>query len=491
MKDKLNHHISIMGDSHFWWRIMPFIGTLIWAGLCISNNLWYDEAYSAALITHSFQEVVEITAADAHSPFYYVPLKIVYHLFGGGVDFWPLKMFSLLFMCGYLFLGKYYVKKLFDEKISLYFMFFSITMPIMSVQAGNVRMYAMSLFFMTLMGLSAYDIYKSDLNGQKKPRLKWLIFSISSIATVYCHTFSMIQAFFIYVIFLLLLLCQKNYNKLKGVLISGVVVAVIYFPWLLVTYTQITDRAAGNNTAQVPTIYSFMDYCMEWFSALESPIGIVVFVGMGIAAILLYSGIRWMRCNKNYVAGIGMTVMALTTITGVIVSLYITPCFLGRYIFSGFGALALLYAIGMCRIPYGKLKVVIALAALFCFVIQYRSEWKLEYHKGLEEYHEFYAAQVNENDCFMGPSEHTLMLSVYYPEHHYFLYGHLPERSPFQNTEAFTRWEQLEEETGTIWYICFAQDSPYLLGEYYDYEEAFSFSYMYYDFIIYRLLPKS
>lgn len=49
-------------------------------------------------------------------------------------------------MTGYMLLGKYYVAKLFDRKISVYFMTFSLLMPIFSVQAGNVRMYAMALF---------------------------------------------------------------------------------------------------------------------------------------------------------------------------------------------------------------------------------------------------------------------------------------------------------------------------------------------------------
>ena len=63
-------------------------------------------------------------------------------------------------MLGYMLLGKYYVEKLFDRKISVYFMLFSLLMPIFSVQAGNVRMYAVALFFLTLTGLSAYDIFR-------------------------------------------------------------------------------------------------------------------------------------------------------------------------------------------------------------------------------------------------------------------------------------------------------------------------------------------
>lgn len=68
-------------------------------------------------------------------------------------------------MLGYMLLGKYYVEKLFDRKISVYFMLFSLLMPIFSVQAGNVRMYAVALFFLTLTGLSAYDILERRRTG--------------------------------------------------------------------------------------------------------------------------------------------------------------------------------------------------------------------------------------------------------------------------------------------------------------------------------------
>jgi len=116
---------------HILWKIFPFIGTAIWGVFCITDNLGYDEAYTAALISHPVGELVEITAQDVHAPFYYILLKAfcslcrpITFLAGDGYHFWPMKLFSLLFMSAYLFLGKYLVKKLFDEQTSVYFMFF-------------------------------------------------------------------------------------------------------------------------------------------------------------------------------------------------------------------------------------------------------------------------------------------------------------------------------------------------------------------------------
>lgn len=192
----------------FWtvlWHGLPVVALFIWGAFCITNNLWYDEAYSASMVSLSWKRLIYITATDDHSPFYYVLLKLFYHLCGGGTHFWALKLMSVLFMLGYMLLGKYYVEKLFDRKISVYFMLFSLLMPIFSVQAGNVRMYAVALFFLTLTGLSAYDIFREATHR------KWIVFCIASICTVYCHTFALIQTFLFYMLFLAaILICRKK-----------------------------------------------------------------------------------------------------------------------------------------------------------------------------------------------------------------------------------------------------------------------------------------
>lgn len=477
-------------SCHFWWNALPFIGALVWGAFCISNNLWYDEAYSASMVSRSWYDLIYITAVDDHSPFYYVLLKIFYHLGGGGTHFQALKLMSVLFMIGYLLLGKFYVKKLFDEKISVYFMFFSITMPIMAVQAGNVRMYAAALFFMTLAGLTAYDLYLGA-DGVRNKR-KWFVFFFASACTVYCHTFAMIQMVWIYLLFLGAILIKKKYRLVKPYFISGISVAVVFSPWLLVTLHQMQLRMANDpgSAESRPTIYTFIDYCKEWFSALETPIPLVMFCGMGITICLGYYAVDWMRRKKCYAPGVGVAAIGLTALTGALVSYYINPCFLGRYAFPGFGSLALLYAVGMSNIDSKKIRTAVFVVVISSFSLQYKSELELEFDPGLEIYEEFIEENVGAKDCIIGPYGHTIFLNVYHPELKYFLYGYKLYSLPFVNTDAFTQWPQLETRSGNIWYICFEGDTPAQMESRYDYEEALSFHYMYYDFVIYKLTHK-
>ncbi len=475
-------------DYRFWWRVLPFIGVLVWGALCITNNLWYDEAYSASMVSRSWWDLIYITAVDDHSPFYYVLLKLFYHLCGGGTHFWSLKLFSLLFMTGYLLLGKYYVRKLFGEKVSVWFLFFSITMPIMAVQAGNVRMYAAALFFMTLAGLTACDLYREPT------RKKWWILCGASICTVYCHTFAMIQMVWIWLLFLGAILVGKKRKLIKSYFITGVTVALVFSPWLVVTFMQMRLRirydSGGRSAEALPGIYTLIDYCKEWFSALETPIAPVMLCGMGIVIFLGYYAVDSMRRSKEFAAGLGVAAIGLTALTGVLVSYYVNPCFLGRYAFPGFGSLALLCGVGMANIDSRKIKTGVMVLGISSFLWQYSSELSLEYDPGLQVYDEFYEENIKEGDCIVGPVEHTIFLNVYHPDTQYYLNGYKRYSLPFVNTDAFTDWEQLESREGNVWYLCFEGSEPTPLAERYEYEEALRFHFMYYDFVMYRMTHK-
>ena len=495
----MTNHIMInhMRIQRLLWRFLPAAALLIWGALCITNNLWYDEAYSASMVSLSWPRLIYITAADDHSPFYYVLLKLFYHLFGGGTNFFGLKLMSLLFMMGYIFLGKYYVKKLFSEEISVWFMLFSLLMPIMSVQAGNVRMYAVALFFLTLTGLTAYDLFLAQA-GDKSCRKKWMLFCAASICTVYCHTFALIQTFLFYLLFLGGLLVSRQKEKIKSFFLCGIVVSVVFSPWLLVTLRQMILRMRYDTGSMTDrrTIYTFMDYCKEWFSAQETPIGPVVFLGMALALVLGYYAVDWMRSRHNYAPAVGMLALGLTVLCGALISVFINNCFMGRYAFPGFGFLMLFYAVGMSRAcsqdGRSPVRAVCILAsACLCFGLQYRSELSLEYDKGLGIYEDFVAEKVTDQDAFIGPYTHTIFLNVYHPELQYYLYGYKLYSLPFVNTEALTDFSQLDSVRGNLWYICFQGEKPENMAGMYDYEEALSFHYMYYDFVIYRLIPKA
>lgn len=479
-------------ENNMWallWHGLPVAALLLWGAFCITNSLWYDEAYSASMVSLPWKRLIYITATDDHSPFYYVLLKSFYHLCGGGTHFWALKLMSVLFMLGYMLLGKYYVAKLFDRKISVYFMLFSLLMPIFSVQAGNVRMYAVALFFLTLTGLSAYDIFREPA------RKKWIVFCIASIGTVYCHTFALIQTFLFYLLFFaVILICHKK-ELIKRYFISGFTVALVFSPWLAVTIRQFVLRMRydDGSTAELATLYSVMDYCKEWFSAVETPIGIVVLLGMALCLVLSYGAVDWVRQNHNIAPAIAFGTFALTGIVGGVISATVNNCFMGRYAFPGMGFVMLWYAVGFAQITEntkGKSRKIWAAGLLgtagICFLLQYTSEIRLEYDDGLETYENFVEEYMTENDAIIGPYTHTIFLNVYHPELHYYTIAYKLYSLPFVNTEALSSYSQLDTYDN-LWYICFQGGYPNEMEDEYSYEQVLEFHYMYYDFAIFRL----
>jgi hypothetical protein len=474
----------------------------VWGAFCITDNLWYDEAYSASMVSQSWSRLLYITATDDHSPFYYILLKAFYSVFkimGNGYNFFSLKLLSVVFMSGYLFLGKYYVGRLFDKEISVYFMLFSILMPIMSVQAGNVRMYAAALFFLTLTGLSAYDLYISDTEADADKtattllRKKWFIFGIASICTVYCHTFAMIQTFIFYVVFGIVLLISKRVRMLKKLFKCGIIVAVTFSPWLAVTCRQMILRMRydSGSTDEMAGLSSLWDYCKEWFSAVETPIEGVAAAGLIMCIILCIMGVLYVVKEKSYAPLAGMCTLTVTVIAGWLISVFINNCFMGRYAFPGFGFLMLFYACGMKELRNYAARGMILLVAFLCFIAQYTSEIRLEYDRGLDIYQQFWSDEVTENDAFIGPYTHTIFLNVYHPEVRYFIMGYKLYSLPFSNTDALMDYSQLDDVTGNVWYVTFDGDTPENLSDYFDYEEELSFHYMYYDFVIFRLEKRS
>lgn len=76
---------------------------LLSAGLLFSNNIWFDESYTCALIEHSYSDMISILKDDMHPPLYFVSLKFFTGCFGN--SFVATKIFSLLGLFSALLLG--------------------------------------------------------------------------------------------------------------------------------------------------------------------------------------------------------------------------------------------------------------------------------------------------------------------------------------------------------------------------------------------------
>ena len=64
------NHIS----TAYW--LLCAVAAVLFGVLSLRTNIWADEAYTFAMVRHSFADIWRITAADVHPPLYYFLVKI-------------------------------------------------------------------------------------------------------------------------------------------------------------------------------------------------------------------------------------------------------------------------------------------------------------------------------------------------------------------------------------------------------------------------------
>ena len=487
-KMKIN---SIVENDKFWkcaCLACFIIVNVMYLYLAIQKTYHYDEAYSVGMIRNSFGEIIEITSQDVHSPFYYFALKLFCMIPGLSV-LTGAKLFSWMFMLLYMIAGGIIVRRNYDWKICFYWLLLSGLIPSMMIQATTVRMYTMSLFFVTVASYLAYSLYK------KESLKKWILFTILSVAAVYSHTFSMLEMVVVYILFIIATLCKKNFKSVAKIILSGVVVSVAYLPWLFSLWKQFARLAGLESGWQVHfeqvTLHSAITYLSEWFSSMENPDPKAVIFGTALLIYASYHARKYMEEAKDKLPGLGMWVAGIILTVGILVSLYVSPCFLGRYLFPLFGGVWLFVAVGIARNGSLWKQAVIVILVAFMGLSAFREEVRLENPDGLETYQAYVETEMmQEEPVIMADRYFTLMLSIFYPEIDYMVYGYAPECLPFGDVEVFRDWSQLEG-IDTVWFISFTDSSSGNISEQYEAVETFTFPYSYYTIKVEKMVRKT
>lgn len=456
--------------------------------LAVQKTFHYDEAYSVGMINNSFREIIEITAQDVHSPFYYFMLKLFCMIPGlstltGG------KLFSWMFMMLYMIAGGMIIRKKYGWNICFYWLLLSGFVPSMMIQATTVRMYTMSLFFVTFASYLAYSLY------HKESLKKWILFTILSVAAVYSHTFSMLEMVAVYGIFLVVALCKKKFKMSGKVLLSGAVVSVCFLPWLFSLWTQFKRLAGVESGWQVNfgevTLNSAITYLSEWFSSMENPEPKAVIFGTALLLYASYHARKYIEEKRDYLPALGLIVAGIILTAGILVSIYVNPCFMGRYLFPLFGGIWLFVAIGIAKCGSYWKQLIIVIFVLFFGVAAFKEEVRLENPEGLETYRNYVEQEMmqEEKPVIMADRYFSLLFSIFYPDFDYMVYGYAPECLPFDNVEVFQDWSQLED-VDTIWFISFAGSNGGGINEQYDVVESFTFEYSYYTIQVDKMVKK-
>lgn len=315
--------MKIVKDNLWFILIIIFASVLYLLNINFSD-IWIDEAFSKALVRHSFVDVAGLIKNDFHPPLYFFGLKIFVTIFG--LTNFTIRLFSVLGMLATIVLGYVVGQRVFAKSGALYLSLLIISLPMFAEYSHEARMYTWSVF--SVLGAFLYAV----LFLKTKTRSDLLFLMIFSLMAAYTHYYALLAAFWANVFVLISLLINKNKN-LKVYSIYSLVTALLYLPWLLVMLNQ---------TKKV--LQSFWVPAIDWQviqSCFLSPFAPKIYLPPFLPlAIVFYTIVLWViyrtfkarKENQRTILGLALTMFGGTILLVIIISLLIQPILFMRYL---------------------------------------------------------------------------------------------------------------------------------------------------------------
>ena len=358
MNIKQNTWIS---QSLIWWIIIIGIACLVYVTGIAHESIWFDEAYSYIMASHSPGALLGLMTADNHPPLYYLLLNVVMSIFGNSV--WALRLLSVLGAIGLVGLGAGPVRRIFGNRTAFIYAGVVLFTPVVLIYAHEARMYSLATFCVTASALYGYLAVKDNR------RTDWFAFGLASLAAAYLHYYGLMAAFFMHLLIFLWLLFKKR-EALKSYLVTGAAVTVGYLPWLVFFYRQVTMVNKGFWIPAV-TWQGILNGLIQPFAYKDSsaPPVLAMTSVLVFSAILILVGlmIAKRKTGDEWTLGaFALVVLLCSFISPILISLVSSPIFYARYIVVLDGLFLLLLSLGISLLPGKWLLQVVALG-LFAF----------------------------------------------------------------------------------------------------------------------------
>lgn len=319
-----------------------------------SDSLWLDEAFSVVISQgDNLQHIIELTNNDIHPPLYYLILHFFLKL-QGPIEV-TARLISVIF--GVLLVpAVYYVgMRLFDKRTALVASFLCAISIAGITYSQEARMYAMVAFIAVI---EIYAFYRAITENR---RIYWAIFSLSAILIIYTHYYGLILTMSLVAYGLAVLLresVQKKSFRISGAMIyfaiSLALIFLVFLPQMVVMIHQSTSSMANsevhpNNLLFFPKIYYFLSV-----GGIENPTTyltvILAVIFMTLAAAGVYISIAIYDRKHNAVLLFLITVLALSSIAGFVMTYKVRFCGY-RYFLFLLGPYLLMVAYGITALP--------------------------------------------------------------------------------------------------------------------------------------------
>lgn len=449
--------------------VIIIIGMLFLAIPIFHSNLWFDESYSVAISNHTFHEIWTIGMHDVHPILYYWVLHGINLIVGNNIMGY--RIFS--WICASLIgiLGFTHIRKDFGKDVGMLFSFFAFFLPVVTVYAGELRMYTFAMLLGTIMCIYAYRLYKND--GKKQSR-NWIIFAITSLASAYTHYYGLMAAGIINLM-LFIYFIKKAYqkkkvtNELKNFFISAILQIILYIPWVISLLLQMKVMSSTHFWIYLKfpgTILEFFTF--QFTGNLEKtkyiPDSYAILFGIILCTYLIYLAIKnrkQKQVEEMFPIKLSMVVYMGVIIGACFMSIVLkTPIIYARYMLCVTGVF--IFFLSYYMVKQGN-KYIITILCILCIIVGVIIQINLckdNYDSSNQEPFIYIRENIQENDILFCSNEGSgFVVSANFPEHFLYFYD-----EAYWNVEegykAFGKHmktiydlEEIKEVKGRIWVV--------------------------------------
>lgn len=372
--------------------LVAILGTLLYISLIFNNNLWMDEAFSAVLINTNFSEMMSNSAKDTLPPLYNIISWLFTHILGFQAP--VLRLTSILPIICVLFMSSTIIYKRWGFLTSLIFSICISGMPSMLYYGAEIRMYALSLFFVTASGIIAYECFFNPTF------LNYALLTFFSLGSAYTHHFAFVSSGAVwFILFICNFFVKRKYIKYS--LFSLFSIAAGYIPCIFSTLSQM-NRVNGYFTMPEVSL-SLLITCLKGpFITNVTPVSILLIMIFIITPIILVISNKSLVCIIPSICG--YLIFILTLSFGFFVTLiFKANIFSPRYLFPTYGLLWLGFAICFSQSKINRYYKVFCIFILtLVLVITYKHQFEYEYLPNADKMVEYFKDNVDcENDNYI------------------------------------------------------------------------------------------
>ncbi len=404
--------------------LLLIAGAAILLGGCFQNSLWFDEAYTVGMMSHTLPEGMKWATFDVHPHLYYFLLKLFTMVFGNSLQ--VMRVFSAIGGILFASLGLTHIRKDFGKSVGFWFSFCAIFCASTLKYAIEIRMYTWAVYFVTLAAIYAFRMYNGT---NKKDRV---LFVILSIFAAYTHYFALFAVSAINLV--LLYHSVKEKRPLKQWWQNAAIQIGVYLPGGIIFLTQALRGVASWITVKFPdVIFDFVSYHFfgDDLGGIMGYKSIPYFV-FGCLFYLLYvlAGVFLWKCSKSesmpekQKRALGAVVKVYYGV--VIFSLHVSlvkPIYYIRYTTVISGLLFFMMALLISNLKGKAWKAVIVSALVVIFGIQSADIYKTAYDPSANYVQEYLDEHIQAEDDILFEGIDGFVIGVQYPENDTYFYN--------------------------------------------------------------------